>query len=105
VFHNFSGLTSRGWRLIGASIEETQRGPAATARFARANVALYIQGIYDGHRGLAEVGKQVADEYTKLGGPSAFGSSLTQQEVDALRDAYSQAAIELHPHPEVMLGG
>ena len=49
VFHNFSALTSRGWRLIGASIAETEHGSPASARFARANVALYIESVYDGH--------------------------------------------------------
>ncbi len=97
-------LATRGWRLIGADIEEIQHGSAAAARFARANSALYIESIYDAHFDLAQIGKQLRKDYLKLSGPGAFGTSLTPAEVDALARAYSQASARLYPHVRVRLG-
>ena len=77
-------------------------GPAA--RFARENAALYIESVYDGHFSLAQIGKKLLDGYRKLGGPAAFGTALTQQEVDALAHAYSEDADRLHPHVTARLG-
>jgi hypothetical protein len=104
LFRSFSILATRGWRLIGAAIEEIEHGSPAAARFARANVALYIESVYDAHYGLAQIGKQLAADYEKLGGAGAFGASLTHAEVTALADAYSEAADRLHPHTGVRLG-
>jgi hypothetical protein len=104
LFHAYSGLASRGWQLIGAAIDQIEHGSPAAARFARANVALYIQSIYDAHFSLAQIGKHLTDGYRELGGPDAFGASLTQAEVDRLAQAYSEQADRLHPHPGVRLG-
>jgi hypothetical protein len=104
LFRTYNGLSSRGWTQIGAAIEQLSHGNPAAARFARGNVALYIESVYDGHFDLAQIGKQLADGYTKLGGPAAFGAALTQSEVDALAAAYSQANDRLHPHVGVRLG-
>ena len=75
-----------------------------SARFARENVALYIESVYDGHFALAQIGKQLLDGYRTLGGQAPFGGTLTQAEVDALASAYSEAADRLHPHVGVRLG-
>lgn len=105
LFRTFHGLTERGWTLVAAAGEEISRGsPAVAARFARANVALYIDSVYDGHFDAALVGKSLLAGYTKLGGAAAFGGALTQAEVNALAGAYSPASERLHPHPGVKLG-
>jgi hypothetical protein len=104
LFRVYSGLASRGWRMIGAAIDQTEHGSPAAARFARANVALYIESVYDAHFSLAQIGRQLARGYAKLGGPAAFGASLTRAEVDSLADSYSEQISRLHPHPGVKLG-
>lgn len=104
LFRNYIGLTTRGWTLTDAAIDQVEHGSPATARFARENVGLYIESVYDGHFDLAQIGKHLTDGYRKLGGPSAFGRALTQAEVDALADAYSEANVRLHPHAGVRLG-
>jgi hypothetical protein len=104
LFRDYVGLTTRGWTLIGAAIEEIEHGSPAGARFARENVGLYVESVYDGHFDLAQIDKHLTDGYRQLGGPAAFGSTLTQAEVDALADAYSEASVRLHPHVGVRLG-
>ncbi len=104
LFSVFSGLTSHGWQQIVAAINSIQHGSPAGARFARENVALYIDSVYDGHFSLAQIGKKLLDGYHMLGGQSAFGTTLSQAEVDALANAYSEAADRLHPHVGVRLG-
>jgi hypothetical protein len=104
LFRAFSGLSDRGWQLIGGAIEEIEHGSPATARFARANVPLYIESVYDAHFSLAQIGKQLTDGYGKLGGSGAFGTALTESEVDGLAHAYSEEVDRLHPHPGVRLG-
>ncbi len=71
----------------------------AAAQFLQANAGLYIYCIYDGHYDLSLVGKALQDAYGKLGGPPAFGGSLTQRQVEALAQAYSIPATRLVPHP------
>jgi hypothetical protein len=97
-------LSSRGWKLLNSSIEEIQAGPPARARFARENSPLYIESIYDGHFTLAQIGKQLTAAYTKLGGPAAFGASLSQAEIEALAQTYSEENDRLHPHVGARLG-
>jgi hypothetical protein len=104
LFRTFSGLTERGWTLTGAAADEIEGGPPAAARFARENVALYIDSVYDGHFDAALIGKSLLAGYTSLGGAPAFGGALSQAEVDALAGAYSPATERLHPHPGVKLG-
>jgi hypothetical protein len=104
LFSAFSGLTSRGWQLIVAAIDAIEHGSPAGGRFARENVALYIDSVYDGHFSLAQVGKKLLDGYHMLGGQAAFGTALSQAEVDALANAYSEATDRLHPHVGVRLG-
>lgn len=104
LFRSFRGLSTRSWQLIEAALEQSARGPSAAARFARANVALYIESVYDGHFGLAQIGKQLSEGYAKLGGTSAFGETLTESEVDRLLATYSEASDRLHPHVGVRLG-
>jgi hypothetical protein len=104
VFRTFTRLTTRGWKLIGAALEQIEHGSPASARFARENVALYIESVYDGHFDLAQLDKKLLAGYRKLGGPTAFGGALTQGEVDALANAYSEATDRLHPHAGVRLG-
>jgi hypothetical protein len=104
LFQSFSGLTERGWTLTGAGAEEIAGGSPAAARFARENVALYIDAVYDGHFDGGQIGKSLLHGYTLLGGAPAFGGTLTEAEVGALARAYSPAAEQLHPHPGVKLG-
>ena len=104
LYRTYLLLAVRGWRLIEAAIEEIQAGSPSSARFARENVDLYIESVYDGHFTLAQIGKKLVDGYAKLGGAKAFATSLTQAEVDALASAYSEAADRLHPHVTARLG-
>jgi hypothetical protein len=104
LFRSFTGLATRGWQLIGSSTQQIEHGSPAAARFARENLALYIESVYDGHFSLAQIGKKLHAGYAKLGGPAAFGDSLTQADVDSLADAYSEHANRLHPHVGVRLG-
>jgi hypothetical protein len=104
LYRDYVALTTRGWALLDAAVEEIQHGSPASMRFARENMALYIESIYDGHFILAQVGKHVVDVYRTLGGPAAFGGMLTQPEVDRLAGAYSEGTDRLHPHTGVRLG-
>jgi hypothetical protein len=105
LFRSSVLLSTRGWKLLIASSNEEQPGSSpATARFARENAALYVESIYDGHFTLAQIGKKLLAGYEKLGGAAAFGTALTQTEVDALAQAYSEADERLHPHPLVRVG-
>jgi hypothetical protein len=90
--------------MVVAAVEAGERGTPKAARFARANVALYIESVYDGHFTLAQVGKQLLAGYSELGGPTAFGSLLSASEVNALAHTYSEASDRLHPHVGVRLG-
>ena len=104
LFRNFAVLAALGWRMTGAAINQIQQGSTTEAGFARKNVALYIESVYDAHFELAQLGKQMLDGYRGLGGSKAFNGSLSLQEVDALARAYSVAADRLHPHVGVRLG-
>jgi hypothetical protein len=104
LFQSFDGLAKNGWRMIGAAIGSVERGTPAAARFARANVALYIESVYDAHFSVAQIGKKLASAYRTLGGGEAFGGSLTEGEARALTRGYSEASNRLHPHVGVRLG-
>ncbi len=104
LFGPFSRLVVRGWTLTGAAIDEIDSGSPAAARFARENVALYIDGVYDGHFDAALIGKSLLTGYRKLGGENAFGATLPEAEVDALARVYSLATERLDPHSGVKLG-
>jgi hypothetical protein len=104
LFQPFYRLTERGWTLTQAASDEIASGTPAAARFARENVALYIDSIYDGHFDAALIGKSLLVGYRQLGGGPAFGATLTQAEVNALERAYSPTAEQLHPHTTVKLG-
>jgi hypothetical protein len=104
LFRSYSGLAAPSWRIIETSIDAIEHGSPAAARFARANVALYIESVYDAHFTLAQIGKKVLDGYGKLGDGRAFGVTLTGEEVEALAGAYSESMDRLHPHVAVRLG-
>jgi hypothetical protein len=104
MFRTFTRLATRGWALIGAAVEQIEHGSATSARFARANVALYIESVYDSHFNLAQIDKRLRAGYHKLGGAAAFGEALTQSELDTVADFYSEATSRLHPHVGVRLG-
>jgi len=104
LFRNYIGLTTRGWTLTSAAIDQIEHGSPASARFARENVGLYIESVYDGHFDLAQIDKHLTDGYRRLGGPAAFGSALTQAEVQQIAGSYSEASARLHPHVGIRLG-
>jgi hypothetical protein len=104
LFRTSALLSTRGWKMLIASSQAIASGSPAAARFARENVALYIESIYDGHFALAQIGKKLLAGYEKLGGASGFGSSLTRSEIDALTQAYSEPRIRLYPHVRVRIG-
>ena len=104
LFHSYAVLAQRGWSLIAYSIRQIQSGPGAAARFARENVPLYIESVYDAHYALAQVGKKLHDGYLHLGGADAFGASLHPGEVERLARTYSEERDRLHPHVGVRLG-
>jgi hypothetical protein len=104
LFRGFVTLGGRGWKLIGAAIEEIEHGSPRAARFARANVAIYIESVYDAHFELAQIGKKLLKDYKDQKGPEAFGGSLTQAQVDSLAQTYSEPSDRLYPHTGVKLG-
>jgi hypothetical protein len=104
LFRPFSTLTERGWTLTGAAADEIASGTPEARRFARENMALYIDSVYDGHFDASLIGKSLLEGYSLLGGQTAFGGTLSQAEVQALARAYSPAGEQLHPHPGVKLG-
>jgi hypothetical protein len=97
-------LAQRGWNLIAYSMRQIQSGPPEAARFARENVPLYIESVYDAHFALAQVGKKLHDGYLHLGGADAFGASLPLGEVERLSRTFSEERLRLHPHVGVRLG-
>jgi hypothetical protein len=104
LFRSFTGLTMRGWELTEAALDALERASPEGARFARKNVGLYIESVYDAHFNLAQIGKRLRDGYNKLGGPAAFGGALSSPEVDELARTYSEQADRLHPHVAIRLG-
>jgi hypothetical protein len=104
LFRSYRLLASRGWQMVAAAIGEIDQGPPAVARFARENVALYIDSVYDGHFTLAQVSRKLLAGYHKLGGETAFGQSLSAQAIAALASAYSESSERLHPHVGVRFG-
>lgn len=103
-YRDFQQLCSESWRQIAVALHQSEAGPVAASRFARANVALYIEGVYDAHYSLAETGRAVADAYQSLGGPGRFGDALTQTQVDQLARFYTHGRVRLEPHEVVKLG-
>jgi hypothetical protein len=99
LYESYDRLAERGWRLTQTTIAAIASGTPQVASFERSNSPLYIHSIYDSHYSLSLVGKRLAEGYARLGGPSAFGSSLTQAEVDSLASAYSIPAVRLEPRP------
>jgi hypothetical protein len=78
LFRSYVILSTRGWQQIESAHEQVHHGTPGAARFARANLNLYIDSVYDAHFSVAQLGKQLIAGYKKLGGPAAFGTSLTQ---------------------------
>ena len=102
TFSSFAGLSYRGWQMLAYALTAGAGGP--NARFARANAALYIESVYDGHFGLSQIGKKLIAGWKKLGGTGAFRSSLPRSEVERLAGAYSERELRLHPHDGVKFG-
>ncbi|MGH2865300.1 MAG: hypothetical protein ACRDJX_08645 [Solirubrobacteraceae bacterium] len=104
LFRDFSTLNRRAWKLIGAAIQQIEHGSPLAARFARANVALYIESVYDAHFELAQIGSKLLQDYKKQGGRQAFGETLAQAQVNSLAQTYSESSDRLRPHTGVKLG-
>jgi hypothetical protein len=104
LFRDYLGLVKPGWDQIAAAIEEIQHGTPAGARFARENVDLYIESVYDGQFDLSQIDKRLKSGYRELGGPAAFGDGLTEADVRELAATYSEPAARLQPHASVKLG-
>jgi hypothetical protein len=104
TYGTFYRLATRGWGLVDYSFAQLSQGSASAASFARANVGLYIESVYDAQFVLAQIGKQLSSGYKRLGGPREFGAALTQAEVDRLAGGYSEPAFELQPHVVARLG-
>lgn len=97
-------LATRGWQQLSAMAEQIEHGSAQAASFARKNSPLYVDSIYDAHFALSHIGEHLEFDYENLGGPEAFGSSLTQTQVDELALTYSEANARLEPHAGVKVG-
>jgi hypothetical protein len=99
LYETFARLAQRSWELTGATVASIAHGPPPAARFARANSSLYIDAIYDAHFDLSLLGKELTNDYERLGGQRAFGAKLDKANVEQLARAYSIAAVRLAPHP------
>ncbi len=104
LYKGYVGLARRGWRQIGYAIAQIEHGTPVARRFARENVGLYIESVYDAHFALAQIGKKLVAGYKQLKGPETFFLTLTQEEVNALAAAYSEGADRLFPHTGVKFG-
>jgi hypothetical protein len=104
LYREFTGLAQRGWAMIGGAIYQIEHGTPQAARFARENLPLYIDSVYDAHFGLAQIGKKLLPAYKKLGGQAVFGEALKEDEVNAIANFYSEARNRLEPHAGVKLG-
>ena len=104
TFRTFAVLARSGWQLLAADAHAIERGPPAAASFARANIALYIETIYDAHFALAQIGKKVHKAFHDLGGPDVFKASLVSEQVEALAAFYSEATARLKPRAATKLG-
>jgi len=103
-FRSFRQLGARSWQLIASSIEEIEHGSPGAAHFARENLPLYIEGVYDAHYTLAQTGKQLLDAYKTLGGVKTLGGSLGEAQLKRLVATYSEAQVRLNPKERVTLG-
>jgi hypothetical protein len=99
LYESYERLAERGWRLTEAAIDAILSATPAIASFERESSSLYIDAIYDGHFDLSLLGKSLTKAYEQLGGPAAFGATLTPSEIRALAAAYSIPAVRLEPHP------
>lgn len=90
---SYEGLTQRGWTFTLAAANH------AHVRFLRTNASLYIGCVYDGHYNLSSIGEYLLNAYRGLGGAAAFGSALTQGEVEGLARFYSPTSARLQPRP------
>ena len=90
---SYEGLTQRGWKFTLAAADHSE------VRFLRVNANLYIGCVYDGHYNLSSIGEYLLSAYRSLGGAAAFGSTLSQSEVEDLARFYSPAAARLQPRP------
>lgn len=104
LFESFWGLSHQGWSAISATLTSIRHGPRSAARFRRANVAIYIQSVYDAHYDLSLIGASIQRGYERLGGTATFGVALTPTEVSALASFYSRTGVRLEPHPSSSLG-
>jgi hypothetical protein len=104
TYRTFTTLAGRGFALIDSATRAISEGSRAGARFARANVALYIESVYDAHYALAQIGKKVGAGYRKLGGSVAFAGVLEASEVQQLEKFYSEENCHLRPHAGVKIG-
>lgn len=98
AFGDFELLAQRGWAHVNQAVGALRHGPAAVASFERANAGLYINGIYDAHFEVSQIGEHVLSTYRRLGGPQEFGSSLTRAQVHSIYVTFSQQALRLTPH-------
>ncbi|HTY98114.1 MAG TPA: hypothetical protein VMB91_13800 [Solirubrobacteraceae bacterium] len=103
-FRSFRTLGARSWQLLDSSLEEIDHGSPAEARFARRNLPLYIESIYDAHFALGGLGKKLSDAFKKLGGEGKIGGSLSPAELQRLAETYSQERNDLSPKERVKLG-
>lgn len=103
-FRAFRTLGSRSWQLLDSSLEEIDHGSPAEARFARQNLPLYIESVYDAHFALGGIGKKLLAAYKTLGGTSKTSGSLTLTQIERLADMYSKERNELSPKERVKLG-
>jgi hypothetical protein len=103
AFRSFLELSRTSWQMIVYTLT-AERGGGEPGRFARANVALYIESVYDANFGLAQIGKNLMKGYEQVGGPAAFGETLSAGEVRRLASIYSEPNFRLHPHDGVRLG-
>jgi len=104
LYRTFAELAGRGWQMIAAAIGAIERGSPSAARFARANVALYIESVYDGHFALAQISKQLVKGYEKLGGATGFGATLPEAQMLGLARTYDIERDVLEPKETVKLG-
>jgi hypothetical protein len=103
-YRTYAVLDRRAWRLIAADAQAIEAGAPAASSFARANLALYIESVYDAHFALSQIGDKLSKAFHDLGGAKAFEGTLGTGLIEALANFYSQENNRLRPHAATTLG-
>ena len=97
LFRSYALLSSRGWKLLDAAIDQVESGSPASALRPGKRGAVHREHLRRPLHARADR-QEAARRLPQARRPAAFGAALSQAEVDALARTYSEASDRLHPH-------